>query len=60
MTMSDNQEEIRVLSLKIEQLEASKSGQQELVSIEKELKQANDDLEKEALVGEITILKDHV
>jgi hypothetical protein len=43
MTMSDHQEEARVLSLKIEQFEESKSGQQELVSIENELKQANDE-----------------
>jgi predicted RNase H-like nuclease (RuvC/YqgF family) len=60
MTVSDNQEEIRVLSLKIEQLEASQSGKEKLVSIEDELKQANDDLEKEALVEEMKILKDQV
>jgi chromosome segregation ATPase len=58
--MSDYQEEIRVLDLKLEQLETSQSCHQELVSINDELKQANDSVEKEALVKENTILKDQV
>ena len=58
--MSDYQEEITVLNLKLEQLETSKSCNQELVSIDDELKQANDDLEKEALAEENNILKDQV
>ena len=58
--MSDSQEEIRVLNSKLEQLEKSKSCHQELVSIENELKQANDNLEKEALAKENNILKEKV
>ena len=60
MRMSDYQEEITVLNVKLEQLGTSKSCNQELVSIDDELKQANDDLEKEALAEENKILKDQV
>jgi hypothetical protein len=58
--MSDYLEEIRFLNLKLYQLETSKSCHQELVSINEELKQSNDDLEKEALAKENQILKDQV
>ena len=58
--MGDSHEEIRVLNSKLEQLEKSKSCHQELLSIENELKQANDNLEKEALAKENIILKEKV
>ena len=47
LMLSDDEEEIRILKVKIEQLQTFSLSQPEVISIENELRQANDNLEKE-------------
>ena len=60
LMLSDDEEEIRILKVKIEQLQTFSLSQPEVISIENELRQANDNLEKEELLKELKHLQHQV